>query len=63
MLITDFSDRAHHRYTDTDKDPYSVRKGLLYSHFGWMVMKQNPKRIGRTVSELRSIYFSYLVRC
>ena len=25
--------RAHHRYTDTDKDPYSVRKGLLYSHF------------------------------
>lgn len=40
--------RAHHRYTDTDKDPYSVRKGLLYSHLGWMVMKQNPKRIGRT---------------
>jgi stearoyl-CoA desaturase (delta-9 desaturase) len=23
--------RAHHRYTDTEKDPYSVRKGLLYS--------------------------------
>lgn len=40
--------RAHHRYTDTEKDPYSVRKGLLYSHIGWMVMKQNPKRIGRT---------------
>ena len=45
--------RAHHRYTDTDKDPYSVRKGLLYSHFGWMVMKQNPKRLGRTdISDL-----------
>ncbi|ROT38637.1 cytochrome b5-like Heme/Steroid binding domain-containing protein [Sodiomyces alkalinus F11] len=39
--------RAHHRYTDTDKDPYSVRKGLLYSHIGWMVMKQDPKRVGR----------------
>jgi len=39
--------RAHHRYTDTDKDPYSVRKGLLYSHMGWMIMKQNPKRTGR----------------
>ncbi|KAF1808167.1 hypothetical protein P152DRAFT_406003 [Eremomyces bilateralis CBS 781.70] len=39
--------RAHHRYTDTIKDPYSVRKGLLYSHLGWMIMKQNPKRIGR----------------
>ena len=45
--------RAHHRYTDTTKDPYSVRKGLLYSHLGWMVMKQNPKRIGRTdISDL-----------
>ncbi|KAK0751036.1 hypothetical protein B0T18DRAFT_320288 [Schizothecium vesticola] len=40
--------RAHHRYTDTEKDPYSVRKGLLYSHIGWMVMKQNPRKIGRT---------------
>lgn len=45
--------RAHHRHTDTDKDPYSVRKGLLYAHFGWMVMKQDPKRIGRTdISDL-----------
>jgi stearoyl-CoA desaturase (delta-9 desaturase) len=45
--------RAHHRYTDTEKDPYSVRKGLLYSHMGWMVFKQNPKRIGRTdISDL-----------
>ncbi|KAF1982771.1 stearoyl-CoA desaturase [Aulographum hederae CBS 113979] len=45
--------RAHHRYTDTDKDPYSVRKGLLYSHLGWMIMKQNPKRVGRTdISDL-----------
>jgi stearoyl-CoA desaturase (delta-9 desaturase) len=45
--------RAHHRYTDTEKDPYSVRKGFVYSHIGWMVMKQNPKRIGRTdISDL-----------
>ena len=40
--------RAHHRYTDTEKDPYSVRKGLLYSHIGWMIFKQNPKKMGRT---------------
>lgn len=39
--------RAHHRYTDTEKDPYSVRKGFWYSHVGWMVIKQNPKNIGR----------------
>jgi len=39
--------RAHHRYINTEKDPYSVRKGLLYSHIGWMVFKQNPERQGR----------------
>lgn len=45
--------RAHHRFTDTSKDPYSVNKGLVYAHLGWMVMKQNPKRIGRTdISDL-----------
>ncbi|OJJ38018.1 hypothetical protein ASPWEDRAFT_739310, partial [Aspergillus wentii DTO 134E9] len=40
--------RAHHRYTDTVKDPYSVHKGLLYAHIGWLVMRQDPKRAGRT---------------
>lgn len=40
--------RAHYRHTDTDKDPYSVRNGIMYSHLGWIILKQNPKRIGRT---------------
>lgn len=45
--------RAHHRYTDTDKDPYTVQKGLLHAHVGWMLIKQNPKSIGRAdVSDL-----------
>ena len=39
--------RAHHRYTDTLKDPYSVQLGILYSHMGWMIFKQNPQKIGR----------------
>lgn len=47
--------RAHHRYTDTDKDPYNAHKGLLYSHIGWMVLKQNPNVIGRVdISDLNS---------
>lgn len=29
------------------KDPYSVQLGLLYSHIGWLVFKQNPQRVGR----------------
>lgn len=39
--------RAHHKFTDTSKDPYNVRKGFFYAHFGWMLWKQNPKEVGR----------------
>lgn len=39
--------RAHHRYVDTDKDPYSASKGFFYSHIGWMLVKQDNDRIGR----------------
>jgi len=38
--------RAHHRYTDTDKDPYNARRGFWYAHLGWMLQKQNVKQIG-----------------
>lgn len=30
--------RTHHRYTDdVDHDPYSARRGLWFSHIGWML--------------------------
>lgn len=32
--------RAHHRYTDTDKDPYSINKGFWYAHMGWLLVKR-----------------------
>eukprot|EP01087_Luapelamoeba_hula_P012897 TRINITY_DN364_c0_g1_i1.p1 TRINITY_DN364_c0_g1~~TRINITY_DN364_c0_g1_i1.p1 ORF type:complete len:702 (+),score=115.94 TRINITY_DN364_c0_g1_i1:233-2338(+) len=32
--------RAHHRYTDTDKDPYSINKGFFYAHLGWLLWKR-----------------------
>ncbi|CAG8523877.1 6077_t:CDS:2 [Funneliformis mosseae] len=47
--------RAHHRYTDTDKDPYNAHKGLFYSHLGWMILRQNPNAIGRAdISDLNA---------
>jgi stearoyl-CoA desaturase (delta-9 desaturase) len=47
--------RAHHRYTDTLKDPYSVQKGILYSHMGWMVFEQDKQKIGRVdISDLNN---------
>ena len=33
------SHRSHHRYTDTDFDPYNSSRGLLWTHIGWMVVK------------------------
>lgn len=29
--------RAHHQYTDTDQDPYNAKRGLLFSHIGWLL--------------------------
>ncbi|KAI9193252.1 uncharacterized protein BJ171DRAFT_587932 [Polychytrium aggregatum] len=31
--------RLHHRYTDTDHDPYDAKKGLWFSHIGWIFEK------------------------
>ncbi len=34
--------RKHHAFVDTDKDPYSIKKGFWYAHFFWMLEKQDP---------------------
>ncbi|KNZ64380.1 uncharacterized protein VP01_1037g16 [Puccinia sorghi] len=44
--------RAHHRYTDTDLDPYSAHKGPLWSHIGWMIFKPRRKPGVADVSDL-----------
>jgi len=43
--------RAHHRYTDTDKDPYSISKGFWYAHIGWLL----KKRAEPVVSDIRDL--------
>ncbi|KAH8830084.1 delta 9-fatty acid desaturase [Flagelloscypha sp. PMI_526] len=45
--------RAHHRYTDTDLDPYNAHKGFLYSHILWMLVKPRRKPGVADVSDLR----------
>lgn len=34
--------RIHHLYTDTDRDPYSVKKGFWHAHIGWMIFWKQP---------------------
>lgn len=38
--------RIHHRYVDTDQDPYNALRGFGFSHLGWMVMKQDYHNLG-----------------
>ncbi|KAM0748736.1 putative stearoyl-CoA 9-desaturase [Meredithblackwellia eburnea MCA 4105] len=44
--------RAHHRYCDTELDPYSAHKGLLWAHVGWMIVKPRRKPGVTDVSDL-----------
>jgi stearoyl-CoA desaturase (delta-9 desaturase) len=44
--------RAHHRYTDTDLDPYNAHRGLLWSHIGWMLVKPRRRPGVADVSDL-----------
>lgn len=44
--------RAHHRYTDTDLDPYNAHKGFWYSHIGWMLLKPRRKPGVADISDL-----------
>jgi len=37
-----FDHRYHHAFIDTDRDPYSIKKGFWYAHFFWMLEKQAP---------------------
>ena len=45
--------RAHHRYTDTDLDPYGAHFGLFWSHLGWMLVKPRRKPGVADISDLR----------
>lgn len=35
--------RAHHRYADTERDPHSIRRGFVFSHIGWMLLRPRYK--------------------
>lgn len=39
--------RAHHKFVDTEKDPYAIIYGFFYAHIGWMLVKQDKEKIGR----------------
>ena len=47
--------RIHHRYIDTDLDPYNANRGFFFSHVGWMFMKQDYSNLGHVdISDLNA---------
>ena len=35
--------RMHHKYEDTEKDPYCILRGFLFAHIGWVMRKTFPE--------------------
>jgi stearoyl-CoA desaturase (Delta-9 desaturase) len=46
--------RAHHRYTDTELDPYDANKGFFWSHVGWMLVKPRRRPGAADISDLNN---------
>ncbi|MBI3541185.1 MAG: fatty acid desaturase [Deltaproteobacteria bacterium] len=38
--------RYHHRYVDTQDDPYGINKGFWYAHIGWLLTKDHDRMVG-----------------
>lgn len=44
--------RLHHRYTDTDRDPYDIKRGFFYAHVGWILIKAPRRDLSYLVRDL-----------
>ncbi|XP_064458048.1 acyl-CoA Delta-9 desaturase-like [Ornithodoros turicata] len=43
--------RVHHKFSETDADPTNIKRGLFFSHIGWLMSKKHPEviRKGKTI--------------
>ncbi|KAL0274795.1 UNVERIFIED_CONTAM: hypothetical protein PYX00_002834 [Menopon gallinae] len=39
--------RVHHKYSETDADPHNAKKGIFFSHIGWLLVKKHPDVISK----------------
>lgn len=46
--------RNHHRYTDTDSDPYDIKKGFWFAHMGWLFHLDTSKRDFSNIQDLQA---------
>lgn len=46
--------RRHHRYVDSESDPYNIRRGFWYAHMGWIFFKEVPTQTEERVTDLEN---------
>lgn len=46
--------RAHHTFTDTDRDPYNAQEGFWWSHVGWVLHDAPPIEGAPRVTDLEN---------
>lgn len=46
--------RRHHRYEDTEKDPYNINRGFWFAHMGWLIRLDDAKRDYSNVHDLKA---------
>jgi len=34
--------RVHHKFSETPADPHNAKRGLFFSHIGWLMKKKHP---------------------
>jgi stearoyl-CoA desaturase (delta-9 desaturase) len=54
--------RRHHRYVDTEKDPYNINQGFWYAHIGWLLVEDDPNYTDKFAQDLfqdRLIYLQH----
>jgi len=39
--------RVHHKFMDTDADPHNARRGLFFSHVGWLLIRKHPEVVNK----------------
>lgn len=52
--------RRHHRYVDTEQDPYNIKQGFWYAHLGWLLVEDDPRFKGQFAADLSSDKLIYL---
>ncbi|KAL4149370.1 hypothetical protein QTP88_003331 [Uroleucon formosanum] len=40
--------RLHHKFSDTDGDPHNAKRGLFFSHIGWLMQRGHPEVFRRS---------------